>query len=234
MSLFGRIDTMKSSLESVSKKVESSASAGEYIEGSLEEIKDTLFGEYMKQQLLEDFFNELDGYIDKDDSDKMRSALAECDDDVVYGTLSLPAELRERKFLDFQKKLENNQKTAEELINDLISVSTRYGFSIGYHTSPSDIRPDEKGRWSIKGTEKDHRDDDRTMAYYSSKYRHLFKKKGPKFVYIVRTEPETHKTDGNWSRASELSIVAKVPFEEVFNYVEKTSRDIEKQEGAAK
>ena len=86
-------------------------------------------------------------------------------------------------------------------------------------------------RWDIKGTEKDHRDDDRNMAYYSTKYRHLFKKKGPKFVYIVRTEPQTHKTDGNWSRAGKLSVVTRVPFEEVFEYVEKTSRAIEKENG---
>lgn len=225
---------MKSPFESFSKKVEVPVNPEEYFEGSLEEIKDTLFGEYMKQQLLEDFFNDLEGYISVDNVDKMRSVLAEYDDDIVYSALSLPAELRERKFLDFSKKLEDESKTAEELMKDLINVSSRYGFSIGYHTSPYDIKPDDKGRWSIKGTEKDHRDNDLMMAYYSTKYRHLFKKKGPKFVYIVRTEPQTHKTDGNWSRASELSVVAQVPFEEVFNYVEKTSRDIEKEEGAAK
>ena len=61
------------------------------------------------------------------------------------------------------------------------------------------------------------------MAYYSTKYRHLFRKKNPIFVYIVRTEPTAHKTDGTWSRAGSLSIVARVPFREVIDYVESTA-----------
>jgi hypothetical protein len=203
----------------------------EYFEGSIEEIKDSLFDEYMRQQLIKDFFDELEDYIGDEDTEKMRLELSKYDDEEIYAALSLPHELRERKFLEFQTKIENQHEDAAGLMKNLVEVSTKHGFGIGYHTSPREIRPDDKGQWNIIGTERDHRDDDRAMAYYSKKYRHLFKKKGPQFVYIVRTEPDTHKTDGNWSRASELSIVTQVPFEEVFQYVEKTSRDIENKKG---
>lgn len=215
--------------ESVPKQ--ETAHQREYLEGSLEEIKDSIFDEYMRQRLIQDFFDELEEYIGDEETEKMRSELSLYDDEEVYGAISLPHELRERKFTDFQKKIETQNIDSTELMRNLVEMSNKHGFNIGYHTSPREIKPDESGHWNVKGTEKDHRDDDRAMAYYSKKYRHLFKKKGPKFVYIVRTEPGTHKTDGNWSRASELSIVAHVPFNEVFEYVEKTSRDIEKEKG---
>lgn len=210
------------SLSVVNKQIEQEGADVE----DFESMKDRLFDDYMKQQLLEDFFNELEGYVGFDHSEKMKAVLDDYEDDEsVYAALSLPHELRERKFEDFSESLKEGDTTPEDLMCSLIKMSKKYGFNIGYHTSPWDISPDEEGHWSIKGTEPDHRDGDRPMAYYSKKYRHLFKKKEPKFIYIVRTDPATHKTDGNWSRATELSIVTRVPFSEVFNYVEKTGRE---------
>lgn len=203
----------------------------EYLKGSPEEIRDEIFNGYMRQQLLEDFFSELEGYVSSDEAEVMRGVLDELADDEMYAVLSLPHELRERKFTEFQKKIEDGVNP-KILFKRLVDISLKLGFGIGFHTSPYDIKPDSiTGRWSIKGTEKDHRDGDRAMAYYSKKYRHLFKKKNPQFIYIVRTEPETHKTDGNWSRASELSVVGRVPFEKVFSYVERESKELEKKKG---
>lgn len=196
---------------------------------SAEKIKDTLFDQYLKQNLIEDFFDELHEYLDEEAVDDMRGELANYDDEDIYATLSLPKELRHRKFTDFQKQLESENKNPGEVIKSFVEASKRHGFGIGYHTSPNDIKPDEQGRWTIKGFESDHRDDDLSKAYYSTKYRHLFKRRNPKFIYIVRTDPSTHRTDGNWSRAGTLSVVARVPFEDVVEYVEKNVRDIEKK-----
>ena len=198
-------------------------------EMSPEAMKDYLFDQYLKQQLVEEFFDNLSEYLDDKEVDEMRAVLSEYDDKDVYATLSLPHELRERKFSEFQKKIEDGTKEAGQLMQDFVQSSTQYGFSIGYHTSPHDIKPSESGQWIIKGYENDHRDNDLSRAYYSTKYRHLFKKKDPKFIYIVRTDPSTHKTDGNWSRAGSLSVVAKVPFPDVVNYVENTVQDMEKK-----
>ncbi len=209
--------------EALSKETE------QFEDETIENIKDDLFDSYMLQRLTQNFFENLEDYLDVKDIDEMRGVLAMQDDDDIYAALSLPHELCERKFSQFEKALDEGTSTPTELITELINVSKKHSFSIGYHTSPNDIKPDKNGRWSIKGTEKDHRDNDNVMAYYSRHYRHLFKKKGPKFVYIVRTEPGSHKTDGNWSRASELSIVAAVPFEDVFHFVERTASQIEKK-----
>ncbi|MEX2341050.1 MAG: hypothetical protein WD605_01895 [Candidatus Paceibacterota bacterium] len=203
--------------------------AEEEREGSVEELKDKLFDRYLKQQLIEDFFGDLGDYLDSDDVDEMRGELAGYEDEDIYATLSLPYELRDRKFEEFQKEIESNDKKPSDLMKKFIEVNKRYGFGLGYHTSPHDIRPDDKGHWTVKGFEKDHRDNDLSKAYYSTKYRHLFKNRDPKFIYIVRTDPDTHGTDGNWSRAGMLSVVTRVPFPDVVEYVEENARDIEKK-----
>lgn len=202
---------------------------------TLSEIKDMLFDEYMKQKLVEDFFDELTEYLDDDHVDAMRGALTKHPEANVYATLSLPKELRTRQFTQFREGVEKGG-SPEDLMDDFVNRSSRYGFGLGYHTSAADIKPDEKsGRWEVVGREPDHRDNDLARAYYSSHYRHLYspkdhqiyvKKAMPRFIYIVRTEP-THKTDGNWSRASRLSIIARVPYTEVLNYVESTVKKIE-------
>lgn len=201
-------------------------------ETSVEEMKDTLFDQYLKQQLIEDFFQHLEEYLDDKQVDAMRGELANYEDADVYSTLSLPFELRDRKFTSFHKEIEAGKDPAV-LMKTFVEASKKRGYGIGYHTSPNDIKPNDNGQWNITGYEKDHRDDDLSKAYYSTKYRHLFKKKDPKFIYIVRTDPETHRTDGNWSRAGILSIVARVPFSDVVEYVESTARDLEKEKADA-
>lgn len=208
---------------------------GELSPETISGIKDMLFDEYMKQQLIEDFFSELGDYLDDEHLDAMKGALSEYSDEEVYATISLPKELRERQFTNFYKKIQNGAEP-RELMRDFVAASFKYGFGVGYHTSAVDIKPDSaSGRWEIIGREHDHRDNDLARAYYSSHYRHLYspkdhqlyvKKAHPKFIYIVRTEP-THKTDGNWSRASRLSIIARVPYADVVNYVESTTKKVE-------
>ena len=191
---------------------------------SEESLKDYLFDQYMKQQVVEDFFTTMDEYLEPDDVDLVRELLTEYGDEVIYATLSLPHELRPQVFNKMAERIENGED-AKEIFREFVERSSRHNFGIGYHTSPVDVRPDESGSWQIKGTEPDHRDNDRMMAYYSDKYRHLYKKKHPKFIYVVRTDPQTHKTDGNWSRSDILSVVMRVPFEDVFQYVEKVTRE---------
>jgi hypothetical protein len=202
---------------------------------TISEIKDMLFDEYMKQQLIEDFFNDLSEYLDDEHVDAMRGALAEFDDRQIYAAISLPKELRERHFQLFSEKILLGTDP-QQVMKSFVALNEKYGFGVGYHTSAADIKPDPAtGRWEIVGREHDHRDNDLARAYYSSHYRHLYspkdhqlyvKKAHPQFIYIVRTEPN-HKTDGNWSRASRLSVIARVPYSDVVNYVELTTKRIE-------
>jgi hypothetical protein len=112
------------------------------------------------------------------------------------------------------------------VVKSYIEKTAARKFSIGFHTSPRDIKPDdETQQWTILGSEKDHRDDDRLMAYYSTQYRHLFKKDGSKFIYVVRTYADNNKTDGNWSREDSLSVIMRIPLQEAVSFVESTARN---------
>ena len=138
-------------------------------ETEIEKIKDKLFDQYLKQQLIEDFFDDLGDYLDSEAVDEMRGELAGYEDEDIYATLSLPYELRARKFAEFQNEIESNDKKPSDLMKKFIEVNKRYGFGLGYHTSPHDIKPDESNHWNIKGFEQDHRDSDLSKAYYSTK-----------------------------------------------------------------
>lgn len=194
-----------------------------------EKVKDHLFDEYMKQQIMENFLEEFSDYFDFSQTEVLRESLSRLGESEFVSAISLPAELRERMF-EKMFELYNAGESMQSIINGYLDKVRKYDFGIGYHTSSYDIQPAESGEWNIKGTEADHRDDDRMMAYYSSHYRHLYKKKHPKFIYAVRSSlgDGSHKTDGNWNRADSLSVIMKVPFDEVVNYVESTAREKDK------
>jgi len=132
--------------------------------------------------------------------------------------MAIPAELAKRNLASLHSKIEHGQLTFETAASYLLTEAVKHGFGVGYHNSPTEIRPDAKGSWFIKPTEQDHRDNDLGMAYYSTSYKTLYRKKAPKYLYIVRTLADTSRTDGNWSRGPGLSIVAMMPIE----YVDET------------
>ncbi len=189
-------------------------------------LRDRVFDEYMKKKIMEEFFNDLQDYFSAEDIDIFRREFSELSDKDFATAISLPYELKQRFFEKMFQAYEEG-KSVESIAQAYLDQVSRYDFTIGYHTSPFEILPASTGEWTIKGTEADHRDNDRMMAYYSTQYRHLYKKRHPKFIYAVRSSlaDETHKTDGNWHRADSLSVITKVPFDEVVNYVEATVRN---------
>lgn len=192
-----------------------------------EPLRNKLFEQYMEQHLIELFFETA---ADVGYSEAMireaQNELSSYNDNEILGALSLPHELREKWIEKSLKLIENGERTPSEVIRELIGLGRKYGFKIGYHTSPQDIKPDTGDKWNIRGTEKDHRDGDMTMAYYSNQYRHLFKLKNPQFIYVVRAEKD-HRSDGNWNRAPTLSVIMRLPFGQVHQYVENAARSIE-------
>ncbi len=196
---------------------------------TIEKTKDRVFDEYMKQKIMVEFYADLKDYFSDEEIDVFRSEFAKVSDEEFESIISIPHELRhklfEKLFAAFDKGM-----SLEDVVSGYIKQVSSRGFGIGYHTSPYDFGPNENDTWNIAGTEKDHRDDDRMMAYYSTQYRHLFKKRHPKYIYAVRTSfsDDSHKTDGNWHRADSLSVIMKVPFQEVIDYVESTVRKEER------
>jgi len=192
---------------------------------SREKLEDFLFDQYMKQHLIDGFFEDLDEFVEEKDADVMKKALSKYNDAEILSTISLPHQLRKRNFEAFEEAIYTEGQDPEKVMNNFVNRAKVHKFGVGYHTSAADIRPNsETGEWIIKGTENDHRDNDLSKAYYSSKFKHLYKAKDAGFIYAVRTSPED-KTDGNWSRAGTLSVIMRVPFHEVYNYVIQTVRD---------
>lgn len=192
-----------------------------------EAMKDYIFNKRMEALLIKDYAESLEEVTD--DEEFTQSFIQELieggySDDELHSVLSLPFELRTKMFKRLYQEFEESGSVTE-VVKNFVERLAKYSYRIGFHTSPFEIRPDAEGNWTIKGSENDHRDNDLSRAYYSLKYRHLYKKKNPRFIYVVRADPETHKTDGNWWRGSELSVVAQVPFDQVVDYVESTYKE---------
>jgi hypothetical protein len=194
---------------------------------SIDRIKDRVFDEYMKIKVMNAFYHDLEDYFSPEEIDVFRQKFYALTDEELISVVSLPHEIRGKIFQKFFKAYQENDDISK-VVDDMIALLIPYGFTVGYHTSPHDIKVAEDGSWKIKGTEADHRDGDRMMAYYSTQYRHLFKKRHPKYIYVVRSllKEGSHNSDGNWHRADSLSVVTKVPFEEVVNYVESTTKNM--------
>lgn len=192
-----------------------------------ESLRNRLFEQYMERQLSGQFFEEAEDIgFSHEQIQEAQNTLARFSDAEILGALSLPHEIRENWLTKALESIESGRSTPAKTIEQLVGLGKKYGFGIGFHTSPQDIRPNDKGVWQIRGTEADHRDNDLSMAYYSNKYRHLFKAKGPRFIYVVRSD-KNDRTDGNWSRAPSLSVIMRLPFAEVHQFVERSAREIE-------
>lgn len=195
-----------------------------------ESLRNKLFEQYMKQHIVGLFFEEARDVGFRDDQiEEIQNSLSKHDDSEILGALSLPHELREKWLSRAFESIEADKNTPVLCIEQLVSLGKKFGFTIGYHTSPQDIRPKDNGEWVIRGTEHDHRDNDIAMAYYSNKYRHLFKLKSPQYIYVVRAERD-HRSDGNWNRAPSLSVIMRLPFVQVHEYVERAAQKIEKED----
>ena len=188
--------------------------------------RETLFAQCVTERILSDVESSmLDADFTESDIVAFKESLYQFSEDQIKQILSVPWELRERRFAAFKKVGKDPSQIAQDLLED----AEKNGFTIGYHLSSHEIDPisgrNASEEWCIDESELDDRDD-RMMAYYSLDYENLFRKKSGKYLYIVRahTGKETsHKQDGNnhWGRASKLSIVSKLDIADIDDDVER-------------
>ena len=150
---------------------------------------------------------------------------------------SVPYETAVRKFRMLREKVDSGDIQPRDIPGLLIEEAERYGFAVGYHNSPVEIKPDKEDRWFIKPTERDHRDGDLAKAYFATTYKTLYRKGTPRYMYIVRTLADNTKTDGNWSRSNGMSIITSVPIDRVDAWVDRFTQESEakmekKEDGA--
>lgn len=127
----------------------------------------------------------------------------------------------------FNKAKEVGSDDAVQYILD--EFPDKYKPTIGFHATPNQIKPSTKFRngreieeWVIDGSEKDHRDSDLPMAYYSYDYTHLYRQKKSDYLYIIQSLP-SHRNDpsNNWGRAPSLNVIAEMKQENIKEYIEK-------------
>jgi len=157
------------------------------------------------------------------------SGLSEYDKRAV---LAIPAQIRPQQFARYTVQIKSGALTGKGMVEDILAKAKKYGFNLGYHLSPVDIRPDKDGSWVIRGTEKDHRRDDRAMAYYSSDYSHRYLKKPSRFLYVIRAETgedtsHYQDNDGSWGHASTLSVIEQIDMPALEEELEKRFKALE-------
>lgn len=151
--------------------------------------------------------------------------------------LSLPAELREKKYAKLLKNIEAGGNLADEL-DKLVIETLGHRMTLGYHISDVEIPKDgpvDNWYWSIGGYEYDHRDD-LSMAYYSLDYENLFFKRNGKYIYVVRADlgkDTAHRLDENnqWGRAPQLSVIDRFEIAEVNKEVDSATKELEESAG---
>jgi hypothetical protein len=195
------------------------------IEGmTRQQEKEMVFDTLIKNEILNSFTDDLeDAGFDEEEIIEFQNELAKLKENEINGALSLPKELRKRNFPKFKQELDEVKTTVPQIIELLKQRAIQGGYTLGYHTSKSDIL-EENGEWKIKGTELDDRDN-RMMAYYSLDYSNIYRVDRGSKLYVVRAEvgeSTSHKRDtsNNWGRADSLPIIHKIDLTKIDEEVE--------------
>lgn len=181
-----------------------------------EKLRNRIFDQLVAARVLDTFMDELDE-CDFEDSDlsEIAAAFGDLSEEDKRAVLAIPAQLRPQIFKRYVSMIREGTMSGRGMIDDVLEKARKYGFTLGFHLSPIDIRPGKDGSWMVKGTEKDHRHDDRAMAYYSTDYSHRYLKKPSRYLYIIRAETgegTSHypDNDGTWGHASSLAIIEQI------------------------
>ncbi|MFA5933866.1 MAG: hypothetical protein WC795_01425 [Candidatus Paceibacterota bacterium] len=195
-------------------------------------LKEVIFKTLVESHVLEGFEESMEkkGYS-SEDLDSFRKGLAQYSVEQKMQILSLPFELREKFLTGFKDQLEKGKySSAEEIASILLNLAEKNDAMIGYHGS-NELHTHKTQRmgsvvsdsWIVPGTEKDHRNEDYQMAYYSSNYQDLYRDKNPRYLYFVRSlrKGGGHFQDNNksWGRAQTLSVIDMIDFRELDNEV---------------
>lgn len=150
--------------------------------------------------------------------EEYKSTLNNLSDEEKKAVLAIPDTLRQRAFARYRQKLDEQDMQPKDIISDQLETANKYGFTVGYHVSNSEIPKTTnkygEQQWVIQGNEFDDRDE-MPMAYYSLDRRNLFSKNQGDHIYLVRASTSGEYRDkqdnnNNWGRAPTLSIIESV------------------------
>jgi hypothetical protein len=189
-----------------------------------------------RHHLRERLFNTLvaEKIIDKcsEDMARINEEFASLTEKDKRAFLAIPAQLRVPLFARYAAAIAEGKNDAKGMVHEIVTNAHKYGFTLGFHLSPNNIRPKPNGSWVIEGREKDHRHDDRAMAYYSTTYNARYLKKNAPYLYAVRAEIKEgsgHYPDNNgeWGHAPTLSIVDQIDLIGLENELNVAMKEVE-------
>jgi hypothetical protein len=206
-------------------------------------VRETLFAEIVEGKLYDSYIENMKAAgFSQEDTNNFREELSQLSEQDRMYVLSLPWELKQNSLPFYKQQIEKGRFTISDMINNIIKITKdKNNFQICYHSSNTQIEPEKKfnpyvGRdvngWVIKGTEKDHRDEDQYKAYYSKDYQHLYRTKNPKYLYLVAVNQSSTKNDGAWGRASSLSVIDKINIPETEKELEEGLQEFDNKKKA--
>lgn len=207
-----------------------------------EKINELFFQQYIETEMEAELFREIEkGGFTPEQIIELRKSFSELGEQEKEFAFAMPYELRKRNFKYQAGQIKAGKKDIADFWNPIIKLGLMNGRRLGYHISKYDVNPTiERGKteetWSIKGYEKDHRNDDQEMAYYSEDYKNLYRSKGGNFLYIISSLRGTnggHHVDNTnrWGRAQFLEVIQKFDLRKVDEFVrERTKEYMEKKD----
>lgn len=226
-------------MEGVPKRAAHETESIEAERAHKEALRNQIFDQLVATQVLDSFHDDIDDAgIDAEDYQEIVQTFAALPEEDKRAVLAIPAQLRPKVFANYAKHLEDGKMTGEEVVADILAKAHAHGFTLGFHLSPRDIKPEKDGSWQIRGTEPDHRHSDLPMAYYSLDYAHRYLRKPAQFLYVVRAElgensAHYRDNDRSWGHASSLSVVDRIDMHELENEMERRFKAMEAAEETA-
>ena len=182
-------------------------------------LEEEYFDKYMNQKILDSYEDEFKKFhFSEEQIDEFRYKVLDLTPDQRERLFAIPWEVKEKNMPFFLKKINSGSETMSSYVDLLVKLSTSQHRRVGYHTDSILFNAGRQKTgeywdisWRVLGGEKDHRDSDNPMAYYSFDYKNLYRVRNPRYIYIVCIEedPKTgHRKDGNnqWGRATSLSV----------------------------
>jgi len=201
-----------------------------------EQIRNRIFDQLVATKVLESFHDDIDeANISEEAYKEIVDAFAQLSEDDKRAVLAIPAQLRPELFKRYALRIDEGEITGADIVSDILEKANRYGFTIGFHLSPQDVKPEKDGTWHIKGTEPDHRHDDLPMAYYSLDYAHRYLRKPTRYLYVIRAElgdksAHYRDNDRSWGHATSLSIVDQIDMQALEAEMEQRFKLMEQNE----
>lgn len=192
------------------------------------ELREFFFHEVITTKIIDTYEKEMVSLgFTKEQINNFREKIISLDVDTRESLYAFPWELKQRALPAFLKKIQDGTETIDSMVEKIIDASKKQNRKIGYHATDENFVPkDEQSHgqlvksWVIYGKEKDHRDNDLPMAYYSFDYENLYRVKNPNYIYVVsiqENEKSGHRKDGNneWGRAPSFTVIEKIDLKEV-------------------